>query len=786
MPNDLRQAFRFFRRSPGISLLAVFSLGIAMALNGALWSLRSGLLSQPTAPEPARLLTLTRRMFGPLGPGPILLTETQLAELAQANPVFERLAGYTGLETGCETGDGLRRTQVMAFTPTYFHAIGIKPFLGTLPGPGSPENGIVLSFAFWKRNWASDPTVLGRPLRLGGKPYFVAAVLAENHRAPGAFTAPEVYLPGVPSELEVLARPRSGFGLAQARTHLQSTSSHFFPPRAGETPMVISADPASVLPAGLDSLLSLALWITQALFLSVLGIALANVASLLLSRALERRRECALRLSLGATRGALMRMFLMEGLLLAAAGSALGLALLRVFQSWVSGVLIPGGLPIPFSSPFNPSVLGFSVLMLVMTGLLAGLMPARHAARTDLMEILKSGAGISRSSKAQAFLILAQAAASMLMLVVSCLFVLRLQHSIASLKGFETRHGLLLELDASLAAMSVDQAALLQAQALERLEALHGLRVGASSCYTPDGAGGLRREDVCLTRLQGEAWGQESFAGLASISPGYLESIDLRCIAGRGFTAADQKGAEEVALVNETFARHRWPGQSAVGQELEVRCGEMDTRCHVVGVVADHGLISIGAKPRPWVMRPLAQAPRSRVVLAVRTPGDPMAQRSTVLAALQGLGLPAENVRSLPEHFRTQLWAPRLAAVICGVSGLFALALACAGLYALMRQQVVRRRREIGLRMALGARLLQILTWMPARHFRPVLLGLLVGLLLAVVAAKTIGSTGGDTQGLGLACLGAALLLTFSALLACLVPAWRATRIPPGEALRSE
>jgi predicted permease len=532
--------------------------------------------------------------------------------------------------------------------------------------------------------------------------------------------------------------------------------------------------------------------IFMALLMTVVGlvllIACANVANLLLARAAARRKEIAIRLSLGASRGRLIRQLLTESVLLSALGGIGGLLL----AAWGANALMTFKPPVPVPLDIDLSidwrVLGFTIGVSLLTGVLFGLAPALAASRSDLVTSLKddSGAvGRGRGRLRGAFVVV-QVALSLLLLIGSGLFLRSLRNASSIDPGFDADNLLIMTMDLQLQGYNEPTGRNFIKSMLERVRALPGVEAASITGELPLGMG-VSRRGVTIEGYTPQP-GESTEIHSSSISPGYIETLRIPVLRGRSFNEDDRVGSPGVLMINEAFARRYWPGQEAIGKRIQM--GDSSSpNLEVIGVVKDGKYVTLGEEATPYFYMNLAQRYEPGPTLVIRTRGNPLDHFSAVRNEIAVLdkSLPLFDVKTMRQHLALALLPARLAGSVLGIFGLVALILAASGIYGVMAYSVAQRTREVGIRMALGARSVDVLSMIVRQGMKLVGIGLGIGLTGAIALTHLMASLlYGISPTDPLTFVAISLLLSAVALLACYLPARRATKVDPSVALRCD
>jgi putative ABC transport system permease protein len=804
---DIRYGARVLLRSPGMTLAVILALALGIGANTAMFSVVDALILHPLRyHNPSELVVMWDT--DPQG---------QIRGASSGNFLDWRKAksfsSFAGWAASTYTLTGLDRpVQIYGarVTAEFFKTLAVKPVLGRtflqgedgLDGAPGTSKVAVIGYDTWQSTLNGDPNVLGRTIRLNQIPYAIIGVMGPDFQ----FLARrhQVWVPAVidPSNrdyryLTVVARLNTSRGAAAAEmTALGRSLAETYPKNNGGWTIQVQDFQDFLVNGHLRTRLLVLFGAVGA----VLLLACTNVASLLLARSAARGREIAVRISMGATPGRVVRQLLTESIMLALLGAALGLGLAALLIDLAPGFVPVNAIPTTAPIQLNVLVLLFTVGIAVLTGVLFGLAPAISLARYDVRDTLNdasrgSTGGRGRQRFRQAMVVI-EVAVALMLLAGAALMTESLQRMTEIDLGFDLHQVLTLRVFLPVARYNAIQAYQFQTRATEKIAALPGvdsvsmgtnLPLARLSMYAPF--------DLDTAPPRGPA--ERPDVGYASISPGYLHTLGIALKRGRDFTDHDNASAPRVALINQAFAALHFPNQDPVGRRILInppvlgQNGFADTiRAEIVGVTGDVKLADLNAPPEPILYVPLAQGIWSAVTyLTVRAHGNATSLAPAIRSEMANLDKeqPVEQIGSLEQAFSDQFAEPRFQSRLMGAFAALALMLAVVGIYGVNAYAVTQRRRELGVRIALGALPSDVLRETLGEGLKLSAVGIAVGLagafaLSSLFRSVLIGVTGVSPATL----LGAAGLLAAVALIACYIPARRATRIDPSSALRQE
>lgn len=811
----VKHAARLLAKSPVFLVTAVLSLAVGIGANTAIFTTANALFLAPVAGvrEPDRLVDIGRMTDGR---GFDTVSYPTYWDLQSRDSVFESVLAHElepqALSLGAETG--AERIYAEPVSAGYFGVLGVDAAAGSFftqseEQIGVPLRKVVLSHAFWQRQFSGRRDVIGQQLLLNGDSFTVVGVGPAGFRGT-TILAPDVWIPltaharGLPAAevlrsresnwLVMAARLKAGVTADQVRAYLATFSADLerqFPEvyrRRG-----LTASVSSRLPGEAGEVAAPFLAILMGVSGLVLLVTCTNLAGLLLARSAARSREVAVRLALGASRRSLVGMLMTESAMLAIAGALAGI----LVAVWMTGALestIPS-LPFPVSLELaiDWRVLLFTAGMAMLTAVLSGLAPSLSASRASLVTDLKSDASAPRRQRLRTIFITAQLAFCLVLIVVAGLFLRALNAATTVDPGFEVRGVDVATLDLALGGYTDDQSPAVAEQIRERLQAIPGVASVAHSRMVPLDGGGLGLGGLRRKGTSGPDAGIRTDWNV--VSPEYFATLGLPLASGRGFTPADRAGTPRVAIVNEHMAKAVWPGENPIGQILEFgdfrpgREESIDTLL-VVGVARDAKYRWIGERQAPFIYVPYAQQPLRAVnYLIRRQPSSSLDLQPSVRQALASFdrNLPLIRMQTLQSYADLGLLPQQLAASVAGSLGFVALLLASIGIYGVVAYAVASRAREIGVRMALGAdraRVMRMVIWQGARL---VAIGGTIGLVLALGATQLVESLLFGVRPIDpVTYAGTFGILALITLAATFVPARRAASIQPMRVLKNE
>lgn len=819
---DIRYAVRMLIKNPGFSTIAVLSLALGIGANTTIFTVVNAILLNPlpvkqisrvvqmdTVDTKTRVTTANVTKLG--------MSYPNFQDYARDNKIFTGLACIVGPLPLTWSGSAEPK-QIFGqmVNANYFDVLGLRPVLGRffLPEEDTKPGGnnvVVLSYSLWVNKFGSDPNIRGTNLTLNATSYSVIGVAPRGFK--GAFTfgnAEQVWIPVsmYPQVLAgffkdnfndrrflttvVIGRLRDGVNLGAAEAALKTIATHLeheFPKDNASRSVALTPLADAAVGVNNRSQIALAGGLMMGIVGLVLLIACANLANLLLAQAGSREKEIGVRAALGASRWRVMRQLLTESMVLAILSAIVGLAIAyggrAVLWSFRPPFILDGDVDVSFDS----HVLFFTLSVALLTAVIIGIVPAIKVAKPNLTEALKVGGrggtvGWTRNPL-RSLLVVTEIALALVALVGAGLFIRSMQNAQRIDPGFESKKLFVFAFDLGALHYEEGRAQQYFRTAIERAKSVPGVNSATIASNFPLG-GGLGR--TVFPEGQDEASGYRgTLTQLNDTAPNFFETLRIPLVSGREFTDSDRKDTNPVAIINEAMANQFWPSQNAVGKRFHF-FGETQLR-EVVGVVRNTVVNTIGEEPQPLAYLPLTQDYAPAVTMQVRTSVRPESVISSVRGQVQSLdtNLALTNVNTIEELIDQGLWAPRVGAALLSVFGALALILAVVGVYGVLSYSVNQQTREIGIRMAMGAQTGRVLSLVVGQGMRLALLGLALGLLVAFAAMRVLSSLlYGVNAHDPLTFAGVSLVLATAAILACYIPARRATRVDPIIALRYE
>ncbi|HEY7097126.1 MAG TPA: ABC transporter permease [Terriglobales bacterium] len=813
---DLRFGVRMLWKNATSTAVATLTLALGIGATTAIFSIVSAMLlrSLPVA-DADQLVAMYSRVAGREAGNWSYPQYRQLRE----SGVFQGVSAQSGLDLSVTIGTRAELLWANIVSENYFSLMGMKPVLGRLfqenddGGPGS-DAIVVLSYDCWQQRFAGDPNAIGRKVLINGNPFVVVGVAPRDFhgvRLMGYWA--EMWVPlmmyeqvmqgskGLLEEqnsrwLLLMGRMQPGMNLAQAQERTSTFALHLGEQQTTGDRLAS----ATVIPAGTQfdnpswvsrSVLTFGASLGMGATLVILLVACSNVANLLLARASTRRKEIATRLALGATRERLVRQMLTESMAMAVLACPLGIALARLSQIYSSKLVPPGPFRLGFGETVDPKVVWFAVGASLATVILFGLTPALRSSRMDLVSGLKNEVSIVRIGRRRldlrSFLVVVQTALAAGLLISAGLFTRSLSSARNLDLGFRRNDRFVMSFDLSVSGYDEQRGDRFQREVLRRVRALPGVR-SASMVFPLPLDYESSASNVFVAGKTEQGTHETDRVWSARVDPGYFSTMGTAVLEGREFTDYDDADAPPVVIVNQTMAKRYWQSENAIGREIRLN-GRTGKSARVVGVAQDGKYVTLGEAPTPALWMPLRQnyAPWVRVV--VETVGDPAAELGVVRKEIQRMdpNVAVFGEQTMNGFLKRALNLAETEAYLGTTFGIVALVMAAVGLFGVMSFSVAQRTRELGIRMALGARRSDVLTLVLRQVLRFAGAGIAAGTLLGLGLAQVVrsllyGISPYDAQ----VFLVTAVLLTLVALAASCIPALRATKVDPLVALRYE
>jgi len=811
--DDLRYGLRALRRNPGFALGAILVLALGIGANTAIFSIVNAALLRPLPyQDPSRLMQVWHVPPAKSFPGLTLfsVSPANYLDWQKQSTSFAGMAAYGGRTFTFGGAERPEAIQGATTAPDFFSVLGTRPMLGRTFAPDENLPGgakvIVLSYKFWRDHFGSDRSIVRRDITINSEPYSVAGVMPESFRMPGwaqvwvplGWTNEERMVRGNHNYM-VIARLKSGVDIHQAQAELGGISTRL----EQQYPEDDKGWGATAVPLReqLVGDIRPALLVLLGAVVFVLLIACANVANLVLAKTLARRKEIAIRTALGAGRAAIVRHLLAETMVLSVAGGALGLLLASISIQFMVKILADR-LPSFVTVTLDTQVLAFTLVLSILAGMLAGLIPSLRFTRTDVNEALKTGQSRGSSDagggKTRNLLVVSEVALSLVLLIGAGLMVRTLWELRSVRPGFDSANVLTMDIP-----VPADRFSSAPRQinffddVLRRVRALPGVDAAGVIDSLPLSSDGGSHQPFFIEGRPVLPMSEQPEVDVRLISPGYLRAMHVPIVRGRDFSNADAAGRPGAALISDGLARRFWPHEDPIGKHLTLTFSSEVVR-EVIGIVGDVKLDSLDeTRPVDTIYVALGQVTVSpgekwrsfSLTLAVRTDSEPHKATSAVASAVHEVApdIPVVNVLSMDDVIAQSMSPQRFNLILLSSFAGLALLLAAVGIYSVLSYTVRWRVREIGIRMALGASHSDILKMVVADGMKPILIGVAIGIGAALVLTRLIASLIFGVRPTDPFTFSAvALILVTVGIIANILPAYRATRIEPVRTLRDE
>jgi len=834
--NDLRYGAKMLWKSKGVTIVAIVSLAVGIGANSAIFSIVNSILLRPRpVSHPEQLVEL---YVGDANQPYETNSYPSYLEFRDRSEVFSGLAAYSLRQFKFDTGNEVQQIWTEVVSGNYFDVLGVTPQKGRTFSPEEDQvpgrNAVaVIGHGFWQRHFNADPELVGKTITINEQALTVVGILPPQYTGMIRGFNIDVWIPAMmlpalePGGERMLTsrgnrwlmqvgRLKPDVTLAQARArfdlltrdmqaaHPEEWMSKRPNGKVRELAVSVFAESETRIHPGAKEGAYAVLALLVVIINLVLLIACINLASMLLARAVARRKEIAVRLALGASRFRIIRQLLTESVLLSLIAGVAGL----VLAVWLLNLLVafmpvlPEGIRVAIDLHLDWRVVLYTISFATFTGIIFGLAPALQSSKADVSKVLKDDSGLFtgfyRKSRARMALVVVQVAFSLLLLIGAGIVLRSLEKVRPTSLGFSSENIVVAPIELEPAKYNRVKSQEFYKQLSERLAALPGVESVSLADLVPGGLLGRARRSI---EIEGYQFGSDADRQIDAllVGPRFFTNMKVPIVQGRDFDERDREGAPCVAVINEVFGRRYFANTGpSLGKHLIRTTGErgqLKESCEIVGIVRDNNWQSLEKDMRPSYALALQQSEQNRAFLMAGTTGDPRSLVPAVRNTIRELdrNLPVNDVQVLGDYFSFALYPFRLLAVVMGACGLMALLLATLGIYGVVSYSVAQRTRELGIRMALGALQKDILRLVIGQGMVLVAAGLGIGLLLSVVLTRLLTSSMVEFE-LGFAVsatdsvtfVSVTLLLALIALLACYIPARRATKVDPIEALRYE
>lgn len=806
---DFRYGLRVLLKSPGFSIIAILTLALGIGANSTIFSwINSTVLNPvPGARDSARLGELAQGPDGDANP----LSYPDYVDLRAKNRSLSNMTVFSLWPMDLTGNDKPESVWGDFVSESYFDTLGVHAYLGRafLPVEGTRPGGapvVVISYDLWQTHFGGDRSAIGKVIQINKHPYTLIGVAPPLFHGSQTGVRADMWIPIMQIQqfvagdenlitdraagwLMALGRMKSGVTRLQAQSDLGTLYSQLAKdyPDAHRGSTVATFYPMWRAPWGANFYLKTILFILMMISGVVLLLACANVANLLLVRSVSRRREMAIRLSIGATRWRLVRQLLAESLILSLCGG--GIAML--FTVWTSNTfgdfIPPSNIPIYMNYHADSTVFYVTLAISVLTGVIFGILPALRSSSLQPVSVLKEESGSTgggrRKARLSSTLVAAQMAMSLLLLVCAGLFIRSFRAEQKFNPGFNPQGVLLESYDLTAVGYKPDAGVQFDRQLLAKLKAIPGAQSAALATWIP------LSMQISRTNVDAEGYVPRPHESMnidvADVSPDYLRTMGISLISGREFSLSDTKEAQPVAMVDQKFAERYWPNQDALGKNVGVN----GKRYKVVGVTGNFHLHNLGEAPKPFVYLPLLQDYSGRAAIHLRVAGNPLAYVSAAEDAVHSLDaqLPLSDVNTLQSRIELSSTTQRIGGVFVGAFGVLALILAAVGVYGVLAYTTRQRTHELGIRIALGAEPRGIFALVLKQGAILAASGIAIGLALSFLLTRALATVlFGVSPADPLTYAAVAFVLIAVALVACYIPARQAMRTDPMVALRHE
>ncbi|MCI0489235.1 MAG: ABC transporter permease [Blastocatellia bacterium] len=809
---DIRFGVRRLLKSPGFAAIAVISLALGIGANTAIFSLVNTILLRPfpvTDPQEIFAVAVTGK-----GSSIQAFSYPTYLDFRDRNEALAGIFATRPVPMSLSRDGQNERAWGYLVSGNYFDVLGVKAHLGRAFTQEEDRARlahpvVVISHAFWQNRFGASPGVIGKEIIINGHTFNIIGVAPEGFIGTELIYTPDIWAPMMMQpwiepgndwmdrrgthNIFATGRLKPGITREQAESSLNVLAQQLGKEYPDDEGRVISLVPTGfILPSIRGDVLNFT-WVLMATVGLVLLIACTNLANLLLARGAERRREIAIRLSLGANRFRIVRQLLTENLLLSLVGGTAGFLLAKWIVDLALAFKPPLDIPLTMPVAIDWRVLVFSLVVSIATTLVFGLVPALQTTKPGLVPALKDAASQSGHSRSRlrSALVVAQIALSFVLLIAAGLVVRALQQVQTMNPGFEIENGLKISFDLGLQGYDQAKGQQFHRQVIERVQSLPGVRSASLTDLFPLSLN-YSSNDVYVEGQPPVRGANVPTAMVSSIGLNYFATMGTPLVDGRDFTEQDDEKAPRVVIVNEAFVRKFFPEAKSPGDGVGRRISfnnEQGPFIEIVGVAKDGKYWTIGEAPQPFIYSPLVQSYNSFTTLVVRTTSDSKAMISAIRSEVRNLDahLPLYEIKTFAEHLELALFPARIAAALLGAFGILALTLAAIGIYGVTAYSVAQRTREIGIRVAIGAQPLDVLRLILKKGLVLALIGLTIGLAVAFVLTPLMADVlYGVSATDPVTFIGITLLLMLITLAACYVPARRASKVDPMVALRYE